>query len=219
MTTTRHLIERQRRLATRPAPAKTVEPVEPVEVVAPAGPVEPARASGRLRRAPGALAWLALLTVLLGAAAGLCFVRASALQDRPALRNSALTDPAATAGVKGAVTAAVNSLFSYDYTDPSRTDTAAGRLLTGSAVRQYAALLAPVKQQATQRKLVLTTTVTGCGVEQMQGDRARLLVFAEQRDTSTAASGGSTEAPAMFAVTAVRSAGTWRISAIDTFTG
>jgi len=79
-------------------------------------------------------------------------------------------------------------------------------------------MIAQVRAQAPKQKLVLTTTVTSTGVESITGDRARVLVYADQRNTSTAAgSGGTTYAAAMFAVDAVRQDGTWKIASIDTF--
>ncbi|WP_441248880.1 hypothetical protein [Kitasatospora sp. McL0602] len=209
MSTTRHLINRQRRLAA----------VRPAVQAAPA-PVKPA--PGRARRLP-VLPALAMATVLLGGFAAWATTHAAGLRSGPAVHNSALADPARTSEVKGAVAQAVNTLFSYNYADTARTDSAAKTLLVGQAVQQYAAMLTQVHQQAPQQKLVLTTTVTDSGVEQLDGDRARLLLFADQRNTSTAAAGAggkadaSTYAAAMFAVDAVREGGSWRIANIDTF--
>ncbi|MFI0899344.1 hypothetical protein [Streptomyces sp. NPDC020983] len=250
MSTTRHLINRQRRLAAvsaaaeeraaerEPEPAGAVRPRQGARTrtrtaVRPgAGPGEPqsaaksppgtaAGAPGKAvprRRLPVALALLAAATVLLGGFAALAASRASGLHDSVAAHNTALTDTARTSEVKGQVAEAVNAVFSYDYADPARTDDAAKRLLTGKAVQQYATMLAQVRAQAPTRKLVLTTTVTDTGVDTIDGNRAHVLVYADQRNTSTAKAGaGSTYAPAMFAVDAVRTGGTWRIAAIDTF--
>jgi Mce-associated membrane protein len=63
---------------------------------------------------------------------------------------------------------------------------------------------------------VLTTKVTSVGVELLVGNRARLLIFADQQDTR-AATHQSSEAGAMFAVNAVRQDGRWKIDSIDTF--
>ncbi|MDH6125063.1 hypothetical protein P3T39_002010 [Kitasatospora sp. GP82] len=87
-----------------------------------------------------------------------------------------------------------------------------------------------------QQKPVLTTTVTDAGVAVIDGDRARLLIFADQRNTGTADNGkpaadGTGQAktgtdqskadtaypPAMFAVDAIRQDGAWKIADIDTF--
>lgn len=172
----------------------------------------------RVRRATALLGLLALLTVALGCFAAVASGKASALRDTAARRNSALTDTARTSEVKGGVAQDVAAVFSYDYADPARTDQAARRLLTGAATKQQASMIAGVKAQAQAQKLVLTTTVTDTGVQMIDGDRARVLVFADQSNTSTATKGaGATYAAAMFAVDAVRQGGVWKLSSIDTF--
>jgi Mce-associated membrane protein len=59
--------------------------------------------------------------------------------------------------------------------------------------------------------------VTAAGVELLTGDRARVLVFANQQDTRSGTSQASYSG-AMFAVTAVNRGGRWLISNINTFT-
>ena len=115
-----------------------------------------------------------------------------------------------------AVTGAVETIFSYSYADVGKTREAAQGLLTGAAIRQYDQLFALVEQQAPKEKLVVTK-VTTVGVELLTGDRARLLVFANQQDTRA----GTTQTSyggAMFAVTAVNRDGRWLIENINTFT-
>ncbi|MFJ4971222.1 hypothetical protein [Streptomyces sp. NPDC088755] len=249
MSTTRHLVNRRRRLATSPSPPRRPEPepdavTEPetqpvVEAAAETGtegaaeteaaaettaeaqaPVAPAdRPRPAARRLPITLpAVLCALTVLLGAFAAWAFASAASLRDEPARQNTALTDIARTSEVKGRIGEAVGAVFSYDYASPARSDRAAKTHLTGRAVRQHQDMLAEVREQAPKQKLVLTTTVTGSGVEYLDGDRARLLVFADQSNTRTGKDEETTYAAAMFAVDAVRRGDTWRIAAIDTFT-
>ncbi|WP_333769841.1 hypothetical protein [Streptomyces sp. IBSBF 2435] len=230
MSTTRHLINRQRRLAAVSAAAEERTVSGPAAAQArtrirrpEADAAAPARAASPPARAasrplPVAVTLLAVLTVLLGGFAAVAANRASALHGSVAAHNTALTDTARTSAIKGMIAEAVNAVFSYDYADTARTDAAAKRLLTGKAVQQYASMLAEVRAQAPAQKLVLTTTVTDTGVETVDGGRAHVLVFADQRNTSTAKAGaGSTYAAAMFAVDAVRQDGTWKIAAIDTF--
>jgi Mce-associated membrane protein len=165
------------------------------------------------------VAVLALLTVLLGGFAAWAAGKASDLHGSAARHNTALTDSARTSEVKGSVSQAVNAVFSYDYADTARTDKAAARVLTGRAKQQYASMIAQVKAQAAARRTVLTTTVTDAGVELIDGHRARLLLYADQRNTSTAkgSAGDTAYSAAMFAVDAVEQDGTWRIASIDTF--
>ncbi|MGW3329674.1 hypothetical protein ACWDF9_03880 [Streptomyces rubiginosohelvolus] len=259
MSTTRHLVNRRRRLATTPSrtagtgtePAygepDTVEaepdaaadsaPDAPDAVEAePDGPdaVEtapdtesdgaddsptddaPRACAARLRITLPAV--LCALTVLLGAVAVWAFASASSLRDEPARQNAALTDIGRTSEVKGRISEAVGAVFSYDYASPARSDRAASTYLTGRAVQQHKDMLADVREQAPEQKLVLTTTVTESGVEFLDGDRARLLVFADQSNTRTGKDEETTYAAAMFAVDAVRRGDTWLIAAIDTFT-
>ncbi|WP_369374878.1 hypothetical protein [Streptomyces sp. cg36] len=209
MSTTRHLVNRRRRLAAlRPVPAP------------PAGrgrPVRRPRAGRRPTRRAAAPLVLAALTVLLAAFAVLAHVRGEDRRSGADRHNTALADTARTSEVKGAVEDAVQRIFSYDHTDPGRGDAAARSVLTGAAVDQYRALIGPVRQQGPGQRLVLSTTVTDSGVERVDGDRARVLVFADQSSTRTGRSGGTTVAAAMFAVDAVQRDGAWRISSIDTF--
>ncbi|MFE6934698.1 hypothetical protein ACFVDT_22055 [Streptomyces sp. NPDC057699] len=241
MSTTRHLVNRRRRLATvaataapprttttpRPAPEPLTEAgdeasngtepgTEPEPEGEPAHDDPPRRRLPRLRiRLP---AVLCAATLLLGAFAAWAFTSAGALRDEPSRQNTALTDIGRTSEVKGQITEAVGAVFSYDYASPGKSDLAARKHLTGKAVQQHKDMLAEVRAQAPKQKLVLTTTVTESGVEFLDGDRARLLVFADQSNTRTGKEEETTYAAAMFAVDAVRRGDTWRIAAIDTFT-
>lgn len=162
---------------------------------------------------------LCALIVLLGAFAALAATRADSLRSDPAARNAALADPARTSEVKGQTAKDVAALFSYNYADTSASDKAASTLLTGKAVQKHHDMLAAVRAQAKDQKLVLTTTVTESGVEMIDGSRARVLVYADQSSTRTAGKKPETTyAAAMFTVDLVRgSGGTWQISDIDTF--
>ncbi|MEV0914881.1 hypothetical protein AB0I93_11510 [Streptomyces sp. NPDC049967] len=241
MSTTRHLVNRQRRLATVAAAERTATPTTAPE---PAGPdtesesrseSEPAgepeaekeekeeaaekapRSAGPLRLRVSLPAVLCVLTVLLGSFAAWSFTSAGSLRDEPGRQNTALTDISRTSEVKGQITEAVGAVFSYNYASPAKADTAVKTYLVGKAVQQHKDMLAEVRAQAPKQKLVLTTTVTESGVELLDGDRARLLIFADQSNTRTGKSQETTYAAAMFAVDAVRRGGSWRISAIDTF--
>ncbi|MFF7153129.1 hypothetical protein [Streptomyces sp. NPDC008139] len=212
---------------TRPArPPRTADKAADVTAETPTGTVadaDPEAGSGPRKWRPRPVTvltvGLALLTVLLGGLAAWSAGKASDLRDSVASGNTALTDTARTSEVKGTVAQAVNAVFSYNYADTARTDDAAKRVLIGKAVQQYATMLAQVRAQAPAQKLVLTTTVTDTGVELLDGDRARVLVFADQSNTSTAksANAATTYAAAMFAVDAVHQDGTWKIASIDTF--
>ncbi|CAM5277421.1 Mce-associated membrane protein OS=Streptomyces tendae OX=1932 GN=GUR47_10400 PE=4 SV=1 [Streptomyces tendae] len=181
----------------------------------------------RSRRRPPALALLCVLTVLLGGFAGWAHAKAEGLRSEPARSNTALTDLARTSEIKGQVAKAVDRLFSYDHADPGALDAAAKSLLTGKAVDQHRELLADVRARADEQKAVITTTVTESAVERIDGDRARVLVYADQSSVATAGKGAAKDkdaaqddgvyAAAMLAVDVVHRDGRWRISALDTF--
>ncbi|MFF1832620.1 hypothetical protein ACFVXE_00155 [Streptomyces sp. NPDC058231] len=247
MSTTRHLVNRQRRLATVAAAERTAtpprrtgapgsEPHRPEAAGDTAVTADPADSpdsgdlSGEPEKEPAApRGWLprptirlpavlCALTVLLGVFAVWSFTAAAGLNSDAARSNTALTDISRTSEVKGQISEAVGAVFSYNYAATAKSDQAASTYLVGKAVQQHRDMLAEVRAQAPKQKLVLTTTVTESGVELLDGNRARLLVFADQSNTRTGKSEETTYAAAMFAVDAVRRGGSWRISAIDTFT-
>ncbi|MFF5341601.1 hypothetical protein ACH46L_03080 [Streptomyces althioticus] len=230
MSTTRHHINRQRLrqaraarpqvVEVRPGTRRAAEP--PRKAEAPAQGASGTAARSRPRR-PWGLAALCALTVLLGAFAGWAHAEAESLRAEPALSNTALTDVARTSEVKGQVAEAVDRLFSYDHADPAAFDRAAKDLLTGKAVAQHRDLFADVRERADGRKAVITTAVTETAVERIDGDRARVLVYADQSSVATA--GGKADAKqddgvyaaAMLAVDTVHRDGRWLITSLDTF--
>jgi Mce-associated membrane protein len=162
---------------------------------------------------------LGAATVVLAGFGVWATLHASSLRSNAAAQeNTALTDGPATATVRREISAAVNTIFSYNYANTAATRRAAQGVLTGPAVRQYNTLFALVTKNAPAQKLVVTTKVTNSGVELLNGNRARLLVFANQQDTK-AGTGQTSYAGAMFAVTALRQGGRWKIENIDTFSG
>ncbi|OKJ89094.1 hypothetical protein [Streptomyces sp. CB02400] len=256
MSTTRHHINRQRRRQareTRPAvSAGTPESTgsrtrtRGTAVLTPSGAPSSSSSSARAAepvaaddekatrtrpRRPVGLVALCALTVLLGGFAGWAHAEAEALRDDPARHNTALTDLARTSEIKGQTAKAVDALFSYDHTDPGALEEAAEDLLTGKAVDQHGALLADVRERADEQKAVITTTVTESAVERIDGDRARVLVYADQSSVSTAGTAKDAEnaknaedaedegvyAGAMLAVDVVHRDGRWLVSGIDTF--
>jgi Mce-associated membrane protein len=171
---------------------------------------------GKVWRSPRLPIALAVLTVLLGCVAAWSARQAHTLNDSAPARNTALTDTARTSELKGEVTDIVNTVFSYNYTDVAKTERAAQTLLTGKAVQQYNEMIALIRKQAPQQRLVLTTTVTDSGVRMLSGDRARVLIFADQRSTRTDKNETAYSAT-MFSVGAVHRNDRWQIENIDTF--
>ena len=159
---------------------------------------------------------LAVVAVLVGGLAAWFGVQWSNTRGDNA--NTALTDSATTSEVSGQVTSAVNTVFSYDYTNLAKTRTAVQRLLTGNALCQYNVLYKDLRQQAPSQKLVLTTTVQDKGVELLQGGTARVLLLVQQHDTR-ATTNQTSDSQSMIAVNAIKQGATWKINSIDTFSG
>ncbi|GGV08810.1 membrane protein [Streptomyces litmocidini] len=214
-----------RRPAAKPVREATEVPAEEATDDRPAAP----KAPKARRRGLAPLVVLCVLTLLLGGFAGWAHSRAGELRDDPARGNTALTDLARTSEIKGQTTAAVAALFSYDHADTGPFERAGRTLLTGKAVEQHRTLFAGVLAQAARQKTVITTTVTDSAVERIDGDRARVLVYADQSSVSTAGTrrtGGKQQskaqdqgvyAGAMFALDVVRRDGRWLVENIDTF--
>ncbi|QKG27084.1 hypothetical protein [Actinomadura verrucosospora] len=135
----------------------------------------------------------------------------------PPRTGTALVDAATTADVNGQVTQAISALFSYNYLDPGRTDTAVRLSLTPAGRSQYTRMFAPTRQAADKQKAILTTTVTHSGVTSLKGGRARVLVYADQR-SATSAGGSPSSSGTVILVHAERVKDTWKIGRIDTFT-
>lgn|SRR6266568_3270499 len=159
---------------------------------------------------------LAVVAVLIGGLAS--WFGVGWAHARGQVQNTALVDGAGTAAVSGQVVSAVSAIFSYNYTNMQKTETAVQHLLTGNALCQYNLLYKVVKQQAPSQKLVLTTTVQAKGVEMLQGDSARVLLLVQQTDTRASTNQTSTS-QSMIAVNTVKQSGVWKISNIDTFNG
>ncbi|HEY2442785.1 MAG TPA: hypothetical protein VGI31_06595 [Streptosporangiaceae bacterium] len=178
----------------------------------------PGRVAGAARRLPLVPVCLGVVTVILGGLATWFGLEAGSVGNGVDTHNVALVNAAATREVSQQVDAAVNTIFSYNYANTASTRQAAAKLLTGKASQQYNTLFKLVTADAPQEKLVLTTTVTNSGVESLEGNQARLLIFINQSDTSNATH-KTTAAGAMFAVSAVREGGSWKIASIDDFAG
>jgi Mce-associated membrane protein len=161
---------------------------------------------------------LGLVTVVLAGFGVWATLEAHSLRSTAAPQNLALTNSAATTAVNRQVVSAINTVFSYNYANTGATRRAAQGLLTGPAIQQYNTYFALVTKDAPAQKLVVTTRVTNSGVELLTGNRARVLVFANQQDTR-AGTKQTSYAGALFAVTAVHQGNRWKIENIDTFSG
>ncbi|MEU3608907.1 hypothetical protein AB0E83_26180 [Streptomyces sp. NPDC035033] len=165
---------------------------------------------GRRRAAAGwrkAVLPAAVTLLLLGG--GGFFHGAHQLRSVPSARNHALTDTAATHRVGGDVSEGLARIFSYTPTSSDATERSAGTVLAGRAARQYADLFAQVRAGLAEQRLSLSTQAVRTGVIELDGDRARLLVFLDQ--VSRRDRGPATSAAAQLTVTARFQDDRWRI--------
>jgi Mce-associated membrane protein len=140
-------------------------------------------------------------------------LQAHALTSGDPAANAALVDPAATGAVTDQVGAGVKAVFSYDYSDLARTERAAADVLVGSAATTYHASLAAAEKQATEQKLVRTTTVRSIGLRELSGDRATVLLFLDQQTLHTVGN-QQDSAGAQLLATAERVDGRWKIATL-----
>ncbi|MFD1049767.1 hypothetical protein ACFQ1S_31670, partial [Kibdelosporangium lantanae] len=133
--------------------------------------------------------------------------------------NAALVDVNGTKDVVGAAQQAVTSVLSYKFDDMAKARERAQLYLSGEAVDQYAKSMDALAGQIQQQKLQVTVNPVSVGVVRLQGDDARVLVFADQigvrGDQQNQPSGG----PTQFAMDMHRADGKWKIVKLDFFDG
>lgn len=158
----------------------------------------------------GTVVVVAVVALLLGGGAFL--YGAHQLRSTPSAQNRALTDAGATDRVGGEVAEGLARIFSYTPAGTETAERSARTVLTGRAARQYAQLIAQVRANLVAQKITLTTQTVRTGVIELDGDRARLLVFLDQ--TSRRDGGAVTSAAAQLTVTAQFQDDRWLITDI-----
>ncbi|MFG3331319.1 hypothetical protein ACGFZZ_04885 [Streptomyces tendae] len=163
--------------ADRDAPDRDADDRDAPDGNAPEGdvPGEKGVPHGRLRRA--VLAATAAVLVLGGCG---FFYAAHQLRSQAPARNHALTDTEATTRVAGDVGDALARIFSYTPDGTAAAERSASTVLDGRAARQYETLFARVRDDLTEQRVTLSTRAVRTGVIELEGDRARLLVFLDQ---------------------------------------
>lgn len=164
-------------------------------------------------RSPLLRHWPLLLAVALLVGAGVAFWQADRARGTDNVGNHALVDDTRTTEVQSAVSAALVRVFSFDYSDPSPTQRAADELLAGDARTEYDQLFAALEEKAPGQKLVLTAQVQVAAVQELEGDRATLLVFLDQA-SQRASDEESSISAAQLSIDAERVDGAWRIVAL-----
>ena len=168
------------------------------------------------RRRPLPLPALAAALVLLVGLAVFFAVENADVRDTPAARNTALVDIGTTAQVSQQITAALKTVYSFDYTRLDQNEAAARAVITPSFADQFDQLFRQVRELAPQQQAVVTATVNLVGVRSIDGDTATVLVFLDQQATRAQAGDGPQQlAAGRLTVTAQRSDGVWKIAAVD----
>ena len=138
--------------------------------------------------------------------------------------NTAYADATTTQQVSTQVSSALNTLLAFDYKQPDKNTQAAKKLIDGSlgdcdnagngdaGKVGYDKLMDVLKQQGAAQKLTMSSSVQRIGVQQLQGDRAELLVLLVQSYTrGEGPQAQSSSALAAATVNAVLQDGTWKL--------
>lgn len=134
-----------------------------------------------------------------------------------ATSNTALLDVAHTSEVKQAATSAVETLFSYDFTNVAKTQDAAKDLLLNDDVRnKYNSLMGEVQRLAPQQKIVVTVKASRSAVMMLDDDHARVMVFVDQTATRTDQNQTSSGSAQLW-VQLQNAGGKWKITDLDTY--
>ncbi|MGY6656415.1 hypothetical protein ACXIZN_30025, partial [Amycolatopsis sp. TRM77291] len=158
---------------------------------------------------------LVVVGLLLAATAVLFKIQADEVSS--STNNTALLDVAKTAQVKDQVAKATEALFSYDYNNIAKTESAAADLLVNDEVRaKYNLLMGEVKRLAPQQKMVVTCKVTRSAVIRLEGDRADVMVFVDQSSTR-ADTNKTTAGSAQLHLNAELQGDKWKITAMNTY--
>jgi Mce-associated membrane protein len=130
--------------------------------------------------------------------------------------NKALTDSAETSEALGQLKSAIETTFSYNYTDLESTQKAVDETLTGKSRCEYDQLFGQVKKLAPKQKIVMVTAVREIALIRLDDDRAQALVFIDQSSTRVDVN-NSVAGEAQFAVIAHREGDDWKITEFDMF--
>jgi len=156
------------------------------------------------------------LAVLVGMAVFFAVENAE-VRGVPSAQNTALVDVGTTAQVSQQVTAALKTIYSFDYTRLDQNEAAARAVITPAFAGQFDQLFKQVRELAPQQQAVVTATVNLVGVQSINGNTATLLVFLDQQATRAQAGGAPQQlaAAGRLMVTAQLVDGTWKVAAVD----
>ncbi|MGW6061788.1 hypothetical protein [Streptomyces sp. NPDC055189] len=170
---------------------------------------EARRPAPRRRRSRTLLALVLAALLLTG---GTLLVLTDRTVNAPGAANRALTDGERTRRVVADVSDALTAVFTYTPDDLAITERRAHDVLRGKAAKDYRALFGKLRRQVSKQELSLTTQVVRAGAVELTGDKARLLVFLDQRAKRKGAK--ATTAAAQLSITARLYDGRWTITDI-----
>ncbi len=179
---------------------------EPAQSAAPAAVPTLAR--------PQALVALTISLVVVVTAAVALSIHASRAGHHTLSTNDAFVDSAATKAMIQDIGKVVETVFTVTPNNVATTEQAAKDSLTGRAIDQYERLYRPLLQQAPARGVTVTTTVRSVGVTALNGNRAEVLVLADQSAKNPSA-GQSDVGPAHIGLILERQGTLWKISSIE----
>ncbi len=139
---------------------------------------------------------------------------ADALRSRADTNNTALLNAQSTSQVNSQISTALETVYSYDFSTLDADQAAASEVVTGQFTEDYRALFAEVRELAPPQQAVVSAVVVNSAVKVLDGDRAELVVFLNQRGTK-GATDEEIAAPGRLTVTAQQVDGQWKIAAVN----
>jgi Mce-associated membrane protein len=169
---------------------------------------------GRLSRL--AVPLLAAALVLFVGLAVVFGIADAGLRGSPSARNTALVDVGATTEVTGQLSAALEAVYSYDFTRLDENERKARDVITPDFAQDFDKLFSQVRELAPQQQAVVTATVTLAAVKSIDGDRAVLVAFLDQQATRAASGDKPTQltAAGRLTVTGQKVDGRWKIAQV-----
>ncbi|MGQ0576139.1 MAG: hypothetical protein ACT4RN_18340 [Pseudonocardia sp.] len=128
--------------------------------------------------------------------------------------NTALADVGATSDVVNQLGAALETVYSYDFTQLDANERAAREVITPEFAVKFEQLFTQVRELAPQQQAVVSAAVTASAVQSIEGERAVLVAFLDQQATRANAGAEPQQLTAAGRLTVVGELvdGTWKIA-------